>query len=321
MTKPPIILRLCVLLCAIALSRAASAAVCVQIDASRDALTERDRNSARVFFAQALQHEGLQVAERDCSATYSVYHLTLGNSVTVFMQGPQGYRQATANGLEEIPAVYSQMVRSLLSGQPMNTVNGTVDRTNATMAQQAPNRVEADSLWYLRLGYAGALGPNVNSGPAIGFGYRYELDSIGVDVSFLNFMFADNTRTNSTTGTSGSASASGSWAKLMCLYFLNPLSNGSTYLGAGLSWGATAVVTDSTAYSGSGLQGEISAGFELLRASTIRLFVEADATLPFYKVHGLDFNTGNDATSYTPLFSLSLGVGWGHPAVRVRVIN
>jgi hypothetical protein len=44
------------------------------------------------------------------------------------------------------------MVRSLLSGQPMNAASDTVNRTNGTVAQQIPNRVEADSLWYARLG-------------------------------------------------------------------------------------------------------------------------------------------------------------------------
>jgi len=42
----------------------------------------------------------------------------------------------------------------------MNAANDTVDRTNVTSAQQAPNRVEADSLWYARLGYGGVAGPS-----------------------------------------------------------------------------------------------------------------------------------------------------------------
>src|SRR3569833_3289492 len=85
-------------------SRGAFAAGCAQIDASRDTLSESDRNATRIFLAQSLRHEGLQVADSGCTATYVAYHVKLGNSVTVFMQGPQGYRQTTASSIEEIPA-------------------------------------------------------------------------------------------------------------------------------------------------------------------------------------------------------------------------
>jgi hypothetical protein len=261
-----------------------------------------------------------------------VYHVKLGNSITIFMQSPQGYRQATARALEEVPPVYSQMVRSLLTGQPMNTVNDTVDRTNATSAQQAPNRVEADSLWYVRLGYGGAIGPSFANGPAFGFGYRYELDSLGIDFSFLNFMVGSDA-----SNTGGSVGATGSWIKLMALYFLNPTANCSSYLGGGVGWGATAVASANSTvnggigsvggYSGSGLQAELSAGYELLRASTIRMFIQADATLPFYQAKSATFistATGSTTTydsKYVPSFAVSFGIGWGRSITRVHVVN
>jgi hypothetical protein len=333
---------LCALLCASVVSvveRVASAAVCVDVDTSRDTLSEGDRNGTRALLAQALQKEGLQVAQQNCVGTYSVYHVKLGNSVTVFMQGPQGfprptgagplgYRQATVRSLEDVPPVYSQMVRSLITGQPMNTANDTVDRTNATAAQQAPNRVEADSLWYARLGYGGVLGPNFTHGPALGFGYRYELDSLGIDFSFLNFMIGNNSDNNNT---SGSVGVTGSWLKLMALYFLSPTANRSTYLGGGVGWGVTAVgsvantstTTSISTYTGSGLHAELSAGYELLRASTIRIFLQADATLPLYMVHSTTITASNtnSASSYAPSFVVSFGIGWGKSITRVHVVN
>lgn len=89
------------------------------------------------WLAQALQREGIQVGQHDCSGTYNVYHVKLANSITVFLQGPQGhppsphpaplgYRQATARALEDVPPTCSQMVRSLVTGQAMNPVNDTV---------------------------------------------------------------------------------------------------------------------------------------------------------------------------------------------------
>jgi hypothetical protein len=245
--------------------------------------------------------------------------------------GPIGYRQATARSLEDVPPVYSQMVRSLISGQPMNTANDTVDRTNATAAQQAPNRVEADSLWYARLGYGGVVGPVFTHGPAFGFGYRYELDSLGIDFSFLNFVVGNNSDNG---GSSGSVGVTGSWIKLMGLYFLDPTANRTTYLGGGVGWGATAVAsatssnsttTSVSAYTGSGLHLEASVGYELLRASTIRIFVQGDVTLPLYKVHSTtsDFATGisSSATSYAPSFVVAFGIGWGRSITRVHVVN
>jgi hypothetical protein len=324
---------------------AAVAAVCVDVDTSRDTLSESDRNATRFLLAQALQREGIQVGQQDCAATYTVYHVKLGNSITVFLQGPQGhplstvpapigYRQATARALEDVPPIYSQMVRSLVSGQAMSAANDTVDRTNATAVEQAPNRVEADSLWYARLGYGGVLGPQFGHGPAFGFGYRYELDALGVDLSFFNFMVANNSGGN--VNGSGSSGITGSWIKLMALYFLNPTANRSSYLGGGVGWGATAAEsTTSTAtpatnattyssYSGTGLQGELSAGYELLRASTIRMFVQADATLPLYQIHSTTFDgtaTYRTVSSYAPSFALTFGIGWGRSVTRVHVVN
>jgi hypothetical protein len=78
------------------------------------------------------------------------------------------------------------------------------------------------------------------------------------------------------------------------------------------------ILAPSKCSSGSGLQAELSAGYELLRASTIRLFGQADANLPIHRVH--DTNTGSDS-SYAPSFALSFGIGWGGSASRVRVLN
>jgi hypothetical protein len=310
-------------------ARTAAAAVCVQIDQQHDTLSEPDRNAALTMLAQTLRQQGLEVAEQNCMGVYLVYHVKFGDSINVFMTGPQGYRQASARTLDEVPALYSQMVRSLIANQPMNTVNGTVDRTNATSAQQAPNRVEADSLWYARLGYAGIANPGTNTGPAIGLGYRYELDSLAIDLSFINLMFSSSSN-NSSTGGSSSAGITGSWIKLMALYYNNPTANGSSYLGGGVSWGATAVAKDDgntvSTYSGSGLQVELSAGYEFLRASTIRMFARFDATLPLYRVSSLEVAANGYTavgTSYasSPSFGVSVWLGWGRSLVRVQVVQ
>jgi hypothetical protein len=326
MMKPPaLILSLALTtLAAVAAPAAAQAAVCVQLDTTHDNLSEQERAGTMTMLVQTLQQQGQQVATEGCQGTYVVYHVRLGYSVNVVLQGPGGYRQGMARAIEEVPALYSQMVHSLLTCQPMSTANGTVDRTNVTSGQVAPNRVEADSLWYARLGYAGIVGPKFGGGPTFGFGYRYELDSIGIDFSFLNFVVPSSNGSNTSVGFSGSL------IKLQGLYFLNPIANGSMYLGAGAAWGFTASYEEDSlgnvrSLSGSGLQGEATLGYEFLRASTIRMFAQADATLPFYKMTGSTFSTtGATFTttdeSWAPTFALSVGIGWGRGTSRVHLV-
>ena len=315
--KKPLLILSALALSAVSAS-AAHAAVCVSLDQTRDNLTEQERSATVAMLQQTLRDQGQDVSNQNCQATYYVYHLRLGSSVTVYMQGPQGYRSSTARAIEELPSVYSQMVRSLITGQPMSATSSVVDRNNVTSAQQAPRRVEADSLWYARLGYGAAIGPFFNGGPQFGFGYRYELDNVGIDLSFLNLMVSSHR--DNVNGT-GSAGVTGSWVKLMGLYFANPLSNGSLYFGAGVSWGGTAIANDTTAYSGSGLQGEGIVGYELLRASTIRIFLEGEATLPFYTVTE-DYLLGTGSSSkYVPFFGASVGLGWGRSNIRVQMVQ
>src|SRR5205823_9319514 len=44
----------------------------------------------------------------------------------------------------------------------------------------------------------------------------------------------------------------------------------------------------STYWNGSGLQGELTAGYEMLRASNIRMFMQTDVIVPFYSPLGRD---------------------------------
>lgn len=293
----------------VAIARPASAQICVAVDTSKDNLGEPERKAAVTLVSQAFADSGQQVIAAPCPQTVYVHHVRFGNSVTVYLASPRGSRTATARTLEDVPYLYSQMVKSLVTGQPMSGANDTVDRTNVTTAQMASNRVEADSLWYIRLGYGSILGAS-SGGPAVGFGYRYELDNIGIDASFLNFVLPpDDGNTD--------FDASGSLIKLMGLYFVNPTANRTLYLGAGVAYGSSGLTEEADTYTGSGLQGELSLGYEILRASSIRMFMQLDASLPFYSVQSTQFTTLGSTTDskWAPTFALSLGVGWGRSRV------
>jgi hypothetical protein len=150
---------------------------------------------------------------------------------------------------------------------------------------------------------------------------------VALDVSFLNLQVGQSE------GYGPSANAGGaSLVKLSGLYLLKRHANSTPYLGGGLSWGRTYInemyptevprvgAGPSTVYyfntggRGSGLQGELTAGYEFGRATTIRMFMQADAILPFYSVTSQTITSRGAVSSttrrYTPSLVMSVGLGW-----------
>ena len=152
----------------------------------------------------------------------------------------------------------------------MNASPARADGANAADDAAAQPRVEAESIFYARLGYGAIFTAQTQGVPSVGLvGYRHELDAFAVDMSFLNFAFANGS--SPYVGSSSNAS-SGSWLKLEALRFARPRANASGYAGGGLSWGSTNVENKSEYSSGSGLQGELTVGYETARNSSIRAF-------------------------------------------------
>jgi len=304
-------------LCAAAV---AQAQVCVTIDESHDTLTRDDRAAAVLLLNRQLASAGEQIVA-DCPTPYVLAHVKLGNTITVTLSGPKGSREGTALGLDDLPALYSQMVRSLETGRPMTGL-GVVDRTNVTAAQATAQRVHSDGFFYARLGYGGIFAGRTYGVPSFGLGYRAEIDKIAIDVSFLNFQIS-----NSDFSYTGGSADSASLVKLSGLYMVHRDASSTPYVGGGLSWGHTSVfdsqlvtTTPGTGYTyttggdGSGLQGELSAGYEFARATTIRMFVQADAILPFYSVNSQTFSSRGvpmaSTGRWTPSLLMSVGLGW-----------
>jgi hypothetical protein len=296
------------------------ASVCLAIDEAHDTFSPQDRQAALMLLAKEFERAHRNVTSADCADRYTLAHVQLGRTITVTLTGPASQREGTAVGMDDLAALYSQMVRAILTGSSIGAMN-VLDRTNVTTPQAEPKRVHADTFGYGRLGYGRVLGKDGSGNPVLGFGIRAEMDSFGLDVSFLNYQLP------SSGGGYGSAgSLGGSLLKLEGLYFVNPKANTSAYFGGGMSWGttsghsSTASASSSysyTSWSGSGLQGELTAGYELPRASELRIFVQADATLPFYRVTGQTyaFSAGRSSNvlqghRYNPSIAVSVGLGW-----------
>ena len=305
---------------------AGAAGVCVTVDEARDTFTAQDRRAATLLVARQFELEGVPVVQAPCDAAYVLSHIQLGPTVSITLAGPQGRRDATAATIQDVPELYSQLVRALLKGVPMASA-GVVTRGNVSASQaEEPKRVRADSLVYFRLGYTGTFAEQTMGAPSVAFlGYRRELDSYGVDVSVLNI-----SHTSSTIGSSYSYYNGGwdrgvnssTWLKLMFLRFTAPRADRSLYMGGGVSWTTIDMHADDSSWEGNGLQGEVTAGYEIGRSSSIRTFLQTDVGLPLYKLHGERY-TGSatppyytpptyvtTSPRYAPTLTLSLGIGW-----------
>ena len=195
------------------------------------------------------------------------------------------------------------------------TAMGIVDRTNVTASQaSAPGGFTPIRSGTPASDTAASLAIETYGTPSLGFGYRAELDSFAIDISFLNAQFR-------TSDYASSGASAASWLKLSGLYFLDPKANLTGYFGGGLSYGRRSfgsrnyrtIGIYSTDWDGSGLQGELTAGYELARATNLRLFVQADAVLPFYQVTSETFSRfGLISTTdrrYAPSLVVSIGLG------------
>ena len=292
---------------------AASADICVSVDEARDTFSDVNRKAAVSLLAGQFEAEGQRVVATDCTDVYVVSHVELGRTITVTLAGPQGKREGVAIGIDDVPALYSQLVRALLSGREVGSMRKVVDRTNVVVAQTSPLRVQSDSLMYVRLGYGSQFGPASESGAAMGIGFRQELDALAIDVSFANIQqqasgdsFHDN-------------GSSGSWIKLEALRYVNHKSNSSAYWGGGASWGSSDGWSATKYWTGQGVQAELTAGYEMLRASNIRVFWQTDVVLPLYSVAVENFsNLSASKRQYMPTATVSFGLGWQRDRRRHR---
>ena len=254
------------LLCLGLVPARAGADVCVTIDEARDRFSPQDREAALLLLARQFELAGEHVVPPGCDNQYVVSHVQLGNTITITLSGAKGQRDATALGMDDVPAVYSQMVRSLLRGVPM-TAPGIVDRTNVSNPQaQAPNRVYSDSLFYARIGYGATFGDQtlrrpVGGNDRISTGIRrggHRRVVLQLPVQIVQRLVRLLLRTTGSSGTNGS------WLKLEILRFFARTSDKSPYVGGGPEREHARIWhNNATSWSGSGLQGEITGGYEL----------------------------------------------------------
>jgi hypothetical protein len=187
-------------------------------------------------------------------------------------------------------------------------------RPAVTLEATTPRRVESDDLGYLTVGYAATLGADLAPGPTLGGGYRYELDRFGVDAGLALLMAQRD----------APATQTGIHAGIRGLFFVSPAAPSTAYVGAGLSFAAIGTEIDHSGYSGGGLAGRVSLGYELLRESTIRFILEVDAIVPAFTLErdeAARAAPNAKGSVWTTTLAGSLGIGWGGSRDRARTIR
>lgn len=285
------------------------AASCVRIDTATDMLSAQDQKAALLLFEEALRNEGRAIDPASCAEEWVVSHARLGDSLIVVVAGPQGRRSDRVARIEELPAQYSQSIRALLTGRdPRNEMTGIVDRTNVTSAQTRVRRVPSENLLFVRLGYGYAAGAS-DGGPSLGLGWRRELNRTTLDVAFANLLILGKEESDY----SNEPLDGGSFTPvaLGVNYNFRPLADGTPYAGLGLAF----TVWDPDNDAAKGLDLRLCLGYEMFRASTVRLFVQADAIVATYDVTRRTWlPNGATATEdrFRPAtFAVSLGIGFG----------
>jgi len=124
-------------------ARAARAdGVCVTIDPGRDTLSTQERGAVREAVFVALERERVAVDRLGtrCTGMVILWSIVLGKEVTTTMTAGDRRVSGKASSLDELDLLISQLTRALVTGQPMATGTGVVDRTNVLRDQTAPRR-------------------------------------------------------------------------------------------------------------------------------------------------------------------------------------
>src|SRR5580765_4459640 len=79
---------------------------CIRVDETRDMLSDQDRTAAVLHLSRQFELAGKRVVP-DCPAPYRISHIRIGDVITVTLSGPDGQREGTAQGLNDLPALYS----------------------------------------------------------------------------------------------------------------------------------------------------------------------------------------------------------------------
>ena len=296
----------------------AQAEICVQTNTNKDQLTDNERSAVEILLRNSFEKAGETVVDSPCEQTYTIVSIRLGRSITTTVSGPKGARSMKVAEIEELNGAVDQIALSLVSGSELgDSAGASVTRENVTFDQTAPNRIENDSVTYVNIGPGYITHGKFGQAPInLGGGYRYELDSFGLDINGQLVL-----------GSGSDSDASSLQFSVGGVHFVNAKANHSLYFGGGLGLSTTQINEGDRRFDGGGLHAKVSAGYEFFRASTIRLLVQFDVLLPVYALDEQDTLedesssgvAGANDSIYAPVFGFSIGGGFSQKPNRLIV--
>jgi len=262
--------------------RAAASPICVVLDESRDMLDDDERHAAEISFIEALARHGVELAGAECPAAVRISHVRLGRTLTLYVDGPSGHTSRRVSRLDDLPLIYDQLAQTIAAGESLDDSERHIDRANVTSEQALPQRrAITEGIVFVRLGYGATFGREGGGGTAFGIGGRLELDHAAIELTVLDGVVP-----------SGHARSAGDFVRLAGLWYGSPRANSSAFGGIGVGYGWSS--------GANGFDATITAGYEMLRATTVRALLQLDVTLPTY--------SGNE---WSPSVALSFGLGLG----------
>jgi hypothetical protein len=295
--------------------------VCVTIDEGRDTFSASDRSAALLLLARQFELVGEQVVPPPCENAYAVSHVQFGSRITVTLAGPKGQRDATATGMDDVPAVVQPdgavaLARAADGGDRHRRSTERV-RHAGSRAESNPFRFDAVRATRRR---SALRRPELWRAVCGVLRLQARGQSLRDRRVVFNFQCKSSDRPSSYySPTQGSSGMTGSWLKLEILRYFAPTADRSAYVGAGLSWSTTNLDHDTTSWTGDGLQGELTTGFEVGRAGSIHVFIQGDVGLPLYDLQSVAYSYSNVPPfvsevsvghEYVPSVTISLGLGW-----------
>jgi hypothetical protein len=257
---------------------------CVEIDTERDNLTADQQRSAQLLLSNALESQQIVLGD-PCEVTWKLSHIQMGDSITVRAEVPSGVLTMTTSAIEDLPRIYSQMANTMVNGVELGNA---VSRDDVTIEQSRnQRRVNAEYMATIRFGEA-MFSPSSSLAPMFATGMRMELDRYAIDAD-VSLAFAIHSSSSTEQVAFG--------GHINVISFVNPQAMHTPYFGGGTGYGG---VYDG-GNEGYGFQSQVFGGYEMFRASTMRLFFQGNVMIPFYTL---------DDGSWFPTMSVSMGIGF-----------
>lgn len=280
-----------------------------------DALSDEEWVAARALIAHNVNRTELTVVDAMCTTTWTVAHVSLGETWTILVNAEGPSATARAADLGELERAYAEIVAELVpgSGDPADA-----ELTGAT-ARDMRDKGRVSQLFVMRTGVGGWTGRGGQAGTVFGFGYRHVASNLLVDIGISEVTLASPP----TEGFSGSwlrLSVGGRFSTGPVLY---------PFFAAGLGFGSqhledrVDVVDDSgrtnredVMFTGVGPEVTLSTGIEVDLSSRIHVLIGAHGMLPAYTTTIQNLYEDGDWSgarerAWVPTVRLTMGIAFG----------